>query len=277
MEMFLQDSGRPRKEVALEYLAVYEGLPLNEKGGASYLQSRIGTDPPEYYLAIFPNEKRVHVLTQLERYNNGRDPDSDFAGHIVACVGEISPATGEPEVMVLQSTEKEAELFELCNYNADKLMSTEELDEFANTEEELGTFSLVSGTIKGKRAKGQNQGNYDLLPLFLRFPGIVAQLFMDSPNLAVAHLRLDSAMTSTYTNDDDKKALEKIPKFIGVGIHSRDKTHSILASEWVAADAEIAKWMAKKMKGRLQQTGAESTGQTGSNKRKSKTSQRTNR
>jgi len=27
MEMFLQDSGRPRKEVALEYLAVYEGLP----------------------------------------------------------------------------------------------------------------------------------------------------------------------------------------------------------------------------------------------------------
>ena len=150
MEMFLQDSGRPREEVALEYLTVYEGLPLNEKGGASYLQSRIGTDPPEYYLAIFPNEKRVHVLTQLERYNNGRDPDSDFAGHIVACVGEISPATGEPDVMVLQSTEKEAELFELCNYNADKLMSTEELDDFANTEEELGTFSPVSGTVKGK-------------------------------------------------------------------------------------------------------------------------------
>jgi len=219
----------------------------------------------------------VHVLTQLERYNNGRDPDSDFAGHIVACVGEISPATGEPEVMVLQSTEKEAELFELCTYNADKLMSMEELDEFANTEEELGTFSLVSGTIKGKRAKGQNQGNYDLLPLFLRFPGIVAQLFMDSPNLAAAHLRLDSAMTSTYTKDDDKKALEKIPKFIRVGMHSRNKTHSILASEWVAADAEIAKWMAKKMKGRLQQTGAESTGQTENNKRKSNTSQRTKR
>ena len=112
--------------------------------------------------------------------------------------------------MVLQSTEKEAELFELCNYNANKLMSTEELDDFANTEEELGTFSLVSGTIKGKRAKGQNQGNYDLLPLLLRVPGTVAQLFMDSPNLAVAHLRLDSAMTSTYTGDDDKKALEKI-------------------------------------------------------------------
>ena len=58
---------------------------------------------------------------------------------------------------------------------------------------------------------------------------------------------------------------------------SRDKTHSILALEWVAADAEIAKWMARKMKGRLQQTEAESTGQTGSNKRKSQTSQRTNR
>jgi len=29
----------------------------------------------------------LHVLTQLERYNNGKDPESDFAGHIVTCVG----------------------------------------------------------------------------------------------------------------------------------------------------------------------------------------------
>jgi len=257
-------------------LAVYEGLPLNNGEGARYLQGRIGTDPPEYYLAIFPNEKRLHVHTQLERYNNGKDLDSEFAGHIVACGGEISPATGEPDVMVLQSTDKEAELFELCTYNKDKLLSTEEQDEFANTEEELGNFSLVTGTIKGKRAKGQNQGNYDYLPLLLRVPGNVAQLFMDSPNLAVAHLRLDSAMSTSYS-EEERQALEKIPTFIGVGLHSRDETHSILASEWVAADDEIAKRMARKMKGRLQQTESEGTGRKGENKWKSNTLPRSKR
>ena len=187
-EMYLQEQGRPKGEVALEYLSAYESLPLNKTAGLRYLQGRIGTDPPEYYLAVFPNEKRLHVLTQLERYNNGRDPESDFAGHIVACVGEISPATGQPDVVVLEATDKEHELFEMCTYNADCLLEKTELDSFADNEDELGNFSQATGTVKGKRAKGQNQGNYLLLPLLLRVPGAVAQLFMDSPNLATAHL-----------------------------------------------------------------------------------------
>ena len=93
-------------------------------------------------------------------------------------------------------------------------MSMEDLDEFANTEDELGTFSQVSGIFKGTRAKGQNQGNYDLLPLLLRVPGTVAQLFMDSPNLATAHLRFDSAMQSTYPEEEDRQSLEKFPNLL---------------------------------------------------------------
>ena len=57
MEMFLQDSGRPREEVALEYLAVYEGLPLNEKGGPVISRAVSGQTPPNTTLPFFRMKK----------------------------------------------------------------------------------------------------------------------------------------------------------------------------------------------------------------------------
>jgi len=261
-EMHLQDEGKDPSDIAGDFLEAYESLP-NAGEGSQYLSEKLGADPPEYHLAIFPNENRLHVVTQLERYNNGKDKNNEYAGHIVACVGEVSPATGFPIVAVLASRENESELFELFSYNEGHLMNETEATGFALDEVNLGKFK-VAPNLKGGRSKG---ANYLKNPLLLQVPGSVAQVFVDSPCLAIAYLRADSMVQGTFSEENDANAMEFLMQYIKNAMHSRDGNHSVLTSEWAEANATMTSWMQKKFKNRMQVEDA-NDGQKTSNKRK---------
>ena len=211
--MNLQDAGKDPSEIAVDFLEAYESLPSAGEG-AQYLSERLGPDPPEYYFAILPNENRLHVVTQLERYNNGRDRNSEYAGHLVACVGGVCPATGYPALLVLASRDNEAELFELVSYNKPHPMSEEEATNFALDEDNLDLFKTVPNLKGAGRSKGAKSIDYLKNPLLLQIPGSVAQLFVDSPYLAVAYLRADSMVQGTFNEENNKEAMEHVVQYI---------------------------------------------------------------
>lgn len=81
-------------------------LPLSRDSGSPYVQKMLDAYPSPYFLAIFPEENRVHVVTQLKRYSNDLDEEGSMAGHLVAYMGEVNIVSGLPPLVGLPSTDK---------------------------------------------------------------------------------------------------------------------------------------------------------------------------
>lgn len=275
-EMYLRDVQKSELEIAREFNRMQKGVPpLTGDSGNPQAQKVLDMFPSPYLLTCMAGENRLHVVTQIKRYSNEQDEKGSMANHLVAYVGEINIASGLPQLIGLQSTEREKELFSKQSYAKQHMMDSDEADDFLTDEVNLGKFHTSS--VKASRSNKTKRSGYFDTALMMRVPGTYAATFSDSPLLSVAYLRakhiIKGALEQEGLSEEEQNLVDPLLDFITTAAHSRDGTHSVLAADWVAVeDPLVSEWMEAQMSVRLSNQKQQTPADSGKNKKNKKPS-----
>jgi len=223
-EMHLKDANKSELQIAQEFDRMQKSIPpLSGDSGTPYVQKMLDIHPSPYFLTCLPGENRLHVVTQIKRYSNEEDEEGSMAGHLVAYVGEINIVSGLPQLIGLQSTEREKELFSKQSYAKQHMMDSDDADALLGDEVNLGKFHTSS--VKASRPTKKRAGYIDT-PLMLRVPGRIALLFSDSPLLSVAYLRakhiIKGALEQERLSEEEQNLVDPFLEFIITAAHSNE-------------------------------------------------------
>ena len=217
------------------------------------LKGLIGFEKPSPLLAILPDEARVQVLHGMGVYDN---KDSKWHGHLVCFAGEVDGRDLLPPILVSKQKMSTCQRFLLApvTYEAPELTLEDMTIVAHGLCREVGFAEDLEHVKPSRRAK-KTAGTM-AAPLLLPVPLAWAQVFLDSPSLAMAFERAELLGKSCSTSEE-AEAVKPLLEYLSLGLveHPQEKDSSVLASDWVAPDEEtedLEAWMQGKYEKRLE-------------------------